>query len=300
LEIADVTFRRELTMEVIEKIKDMQAYSQDLRVEGKVIALVPTMGYLHEGHLYLMREGRKRADVLVVSVFVNPTQFGPNEDLEKYPRDFDRDREMMEEVGVDVIFHPQVDEVYPEGYQTFVTADGVSKNLCGLTRPVHFRGVATVVAKLFNCVLPHIAIFGRKDYQQLKVIERMAKDLNMDVGIIGMPIVREPDGLAMSSRNEYLKPKEKKAALCLYKAILAVRELFENGERRIGALTDKAIGVIMTENVANIDYVKLVNPETMEDLVGVVWDRALLAIAVYIGNTRLIDNTVLGEEFEKC
>lgn len=287
-------------MEIIEKVKDMQAYSQDLRVEGKVIALVPTMGYLHEGHLSLMREGRKRGDVLVASVFVNPTQFGPNEDLNKYPRNFDRDKDMMEEVGVDVIFHPQVEEVYPEGYHTYVTVDEVSRNLCGMSRPTHFRGVATVVAKLFNCVLPHIAIFGRKDYQQLKVIERMAKDLNMDVGIIGMPIVREPDGLAMSSRNEYLKPKERKAALCLYKAILAVRELFENGERRIGALTDRAIGIIMTEDLAAIDYVKLAHPETIADLVGVVWDRALLALAVNIGNTRLIDNTVLGEEFEKC
>jgi len=287
-------------MEIIEKIKDMQAYSQDLRVEGKVIAFVPTMGYLHEGHLSLMREGRKRGDVLVVSVFVNPTQFGPNEDLDKYPRNFDRDREMMEEVGVDVVFHPIVNEVYPEEYQTFVIVDEVSKNLCGLKRPDHFRGVATVVAKLFNCVLPHIAIFGRKDYQQLKVIERMVKDLNMDVGIIGMPIVREPDGLAMSSRNEYLSPKERKAALSLYNAILAVRELFENGERRIGALTDRAVGVIMTEELARIEYVKLAHPENIAELFGVVWDQALLALAVYVGKTRLIDNTVLGEEIEKC
>ena len=287
-------------MEIIEKIKDMQAYSQDLRVEGKVIALIPTMGYLHEGHLSLMREGRKRADVLVTSVFVNPTQFGPNEDLDKYPRNLERDIEMMEEVGVDVVFHPRVNEVYPEEYQTFVTVDDVSKNLCGLNRPTHFRGVATVVAKLFNCVLPHIAIFGRKDYQQLKVIERMVKELNMDVGIIGMPIVREPDGLAMSSRNEYLNPKERKAALSLYKAILAVRELFENGERRIGALTDRAVGVIMTEDLARIEYIRLAHPENIAELVGVVWDQALLALAVYVGKTRLIDNTVLGEEFEKC
>ncbi len=287
-------------MEIIERIKDMQAYSQDLRVEGKVIALVPTMGYLHEGHLSLMREGRKRGDVLVASVFINPTQFSPNEDLDKYPRNFERDRDMMEEVGVDVVFHPRANDVYPEGYQTFVTVDDVSKNLCGLTRPTHFRGVATVVAKLFNCVLPHIAIFGRKDYQQVKVIERMVRDLNMDVGIIGMPIVREPDGLAMSSRNEYLNPKERKAALSLYKAILIVRELFENGERRIGALTDRAIGVIMTEDLARIEYVKLAHPENIDELVGVVWDRALLALADYIGETRLIDTPVLGEEFENC
>jgi pantoate--beta-alanine ligase len=287
-------------MEIIEKVKDMQAYSQDLRVEGKVITFVPTMGYLHEGHLSLMKEGRKRGDVLVVSVFVNPTQFGPGEDFKQYPRDFESDNKMMESVGVDVVFYPGAEEVYPEGYQTYVTVEDVTKNLCGMSRPHHFRGVATVCAKLFNCVLPHIAIFGRKDYQQLKVIEKMVKDMNMDVGIIGMPIVREPDGLAMSSRNEYLDKKERKAALCLYNAILAVREQFENGERRVGALTDRAVGVIMDEELATIDYVKLAHPEAITDLVGVVWDRALLALAVRIGKTRLIDNTVLGEEFEKC
>lgn len=287
-------------MEIIEKVKDMQAYSQDLRVEGKVIAFVPTMGYLHEGHLSLMSEGRKRGDVLVVSVFVNPTQFGPGEDYQKYPRDLERDNKLMEGVGVDVVFYPGAEEVYPEDYQTYVTIEEMTKNLCGIFRPHHFRGVATVCAKLFNCVLPHIAIFGRKDYQQLKVIEKMVKDLNMDVGIIGMPILREPDGLAMSSRNEYLETKERKAALCLYNAILAVRELFENGERRVGALTDRAVGIIMDEELANIDYVKLAHPEAITDLVGVVWDRALLALAVYIGKTRLIDNTVLGEEFERC
>jgi pantoate--beta-alanine ligase len=287
-------------MEIIERIKDMQAYSQDLRVEGKVIAFVPTMGYLHEGHLSLMQEGRKRADVLVVSVFVNPTQFGPGEDLAAYPRDFERDKSMMEGVGVDVIFAPTVEEMYPDEYQTYVEVDEVTKSLCGATRPGHFRGVATVCAKLFHCVLPHIAIFGRKDFQQLKVIERMVKDMNMDVGIIGMPIVREPDGLAMSSRNQYLNPKERKAALCLVRAITAARELFENGERRVGALTDRAVGVIMNEEGARIDYVKLMHPESITDIVGVVWDKALLALAVYIGNTRLIDNTVLGEEFDKC
>jgi pantoate--beta-alanine ligase len=287
-------------MEIIEKVKDMQAYSQDLRVEGKVITFVPTMGYLHEGHLSLMREGRKRGDVLVVSVFVNPTQFGPGEDFKKYPRELERDNKLMEGVGVDVVFNPGAEEVYPEGYQTYVTVEEVTKNLCGISRPHHFRGVATVCAKLFNCVLPHIAIFGRKDYQQLKVIEKMVKDMNMDVGIIGMPIVREPDGLAMSSRNEYLESKERKAALCLYKAILAVREQFENGERRVGALMDRAVGIIMDEELADIDYVKLAHPEAITDLVGVVWDRALLALAVHIGKTRLIDNTVLGEEFERC
>jgi pantoate--beta-alanine ligase len=287
-------------MEIIERIKDMQAYSQDLRVEGKVIAFVPTMGYLHEGHVSLMREGRRRADVLVASVFVNPTQFGPAEDLSKYPRNFDRDREMMEEVGVDVVFAPTVEEMYPDGYQTYVDVDEVTRNLCGMSRPGHFRGVATVCTKLFHCVLPHIAIFGRKDFQQLKVIERMVKDMNMDVGIIGMPIVREPDGLAMSSRNEYLNPKERKAALCLVKAIAASRELFENGERRVGALVDRAVGVIMNEEAARIDYVRLVHIDPLNDLVGVVWDKALLALAVYVGSTRLIDNTGMGEEFEKC
>lgn len=287
-------------MQIIDRIKDMQAYSQDLRVEGKVIALVPTMGYLHDGHLSLLKEGRRRADVLVVSIFVNPTQFSPNEDFDKYPRNFERDRELMEEYKVDVVFSPKVEEMYPDGFQTYVTVEDVSQNLCGISRPHFFKGVATVCAKLFNCVLPHIAIFGRKDYQQLKVIERMVKELNMDVGIVGMPIVREPEGLAMSSRNNYLKSKERKAALCLYRSILATRELFENGERRVGSLTDKAVGMIMNEDIVRIDYVKLVQSDTITDLIGVVWDKALLAMAVYIGNIRLIDNTVLGEEFEKC
>jgi len=287
-------------MEIIEIVKDMQAYSQDLRVEGKVIAFVPTMGYLHEGHLSLMREGRKRADVLVVSIFVNPTQFGPKEDLNKYPRDLDRDIKLMDTVGVDVVFYPSAEEMYPVGYETFVNLDEVTKYLCGASRPNHFRGVSTVCAKLFNCVLPHLAIFGRKDYQQLKVIEKMVRDLNMDVGIIGMPIARESDGLAMSSRNSYLDSGERRAGLCLYKAIVGVRELFDNGERRVGALLDRAVGIIMNEELARIDYVKIAHPENLTDLIGVVWDKAMLAMAINIGNTRLIDNTVLGEDFEKC
>ena len=206
-------------MKIIRTVKEMHAYSDAFRSACKTVSFVPTMGFLHEGHLSLMREAKKRSDVLVVSIFVNPIQFGPGEDYDAYPRNFERDRELVESIGGDCIYAPEVTEMYPEGYQTSVQVDRVTKNLCGITRPAHFNGVTTVVAKLFQAVKPHLAIFGEKDFQQLIVIKRMVLDLNMDIDVIGLPIVREADGLAMSSRNKYLTPDERTAALGLSQSL---------------------------------------------------------------------------------
>jgi pantoate--beta-alanine ligase len=280
-------------MKIFNSPEEIQNYIKELKSEGKKISFVPTMGYLHEGHLSLMREAKKYGDVVVVSIFVNPTQFGPNEDLDKYPRDFKGDEAKCESVGVDIIFYPTVENMYPEEYQTYVTVEKVTKNLCGLSRPVHFRGVATVVSKLFNIVLPDFAFFGEKDFQQLVVIKRMVKDLNFPVKVVGCPIVRESDGLAMSSRNKYLSQEERKQALCLFKAIKRVKELFEKGERDSIKLTDEAKKIIEKEPLASIDYVKIVDIESMEDINGNINKNALIALAVKVGNTRLIDNCKL-------
>jgi len=281
-------------MEVIKSPSEMQQRASAWRREGKVIAFVPTMGYFHEGHLSLMREGRKRGDVLVVSIFVNPTQFGPGEDFDRYPRDMKRDLRMAEEVGVDVIFAPTVEEMYPEGYQTYVEVEKVTQHLCGLSRPGHFRGVTTVVTKLFNIVKPHVALFGQKDYQQLITIERMVKDLNMDVEIVGMPTVREEDGLAASSRNVYLSPEERKAALSLYRSLRRAEELFSEGVRESQRILEEVKGVLEAEPLVKIDYVHVCDPETLEDIEGPIGERALVAVAAKVGTTRLIDNTLLG------
>ena len=281
-------------MEVIKSPSEMQQRASAWRREGKVIAFVPTMGYFHEGHLSLMREGRKRGDVLVVSIFVNPTQFGPGEDFDRYPRDMERDLRMAEEVGVDVIFAPTVEEMYPEGYQTYVEVEKVTQHLCGLSRPGHFRGVTTVVTKLFNIVKPHVALFGQKDYQQLITIERMVKDLNMDVEIVGMPTVREEDGLAASSRNVYLSPEERKAALSLYRSLRRAEELFSEGVRESQRILEEVKKVLEAEPLVKIDYVHVCDPETLEDIEGPIGERALVAVAAKVGTTRLIDNTLLG------
>ncbi len=282
-------------MEVIREVKKMQAFSDDIRKEGKRIGFVPTMGYLHEGHLTLMDKAKELSDVLVISIFVNPIQFGPQEDLKQYPRDFERDKKLAYERGVDVIFYPKEEEMYDKDFQTYVEVQKVTKNLCGLSRPGHFRGVATVVAKLFNIVKPHIAVFGKKDYQQLVTIKRMVKDLNFDIEIVGVDTVREEDGLAMSSRNEYLNEKERKAALCLYSSIKEVKRLYERGERTSKVLIKRAKEIIEAEPLAKIDYVKICDPETIEDI-DKIEDKGLFALAVKIGKARLIDNTVLGEE----
>jgi pantoate--beta-alanine ligase len=282
-------------MKIINSIVHMQALAIAPERDGRKIAFVPTMGYLHEGHASLLREGRKRADVLVLSIFVNPIQFGKNEDLERYPKDMERDCQIAEACGVDIVFIPTAAEMYPSGFQTGVIVREISLPLCGASRPGHFDGVATVVAKLFNIVRPDLALFGTKDYQQLAVIRRMTADLNMPVEIVGMPIVREADGVAMSSRNAYLSPLERQSALCLIQAIRRARELFAGGERSIAVLMKEARVVIEQEAAAVIDYIEFRDGATLQEL-DVADDSTLLALAVKIGQTRLIDNTVLGEE----
>ncbi len=282
-------------MKVIESIHEMKKASQALRAEGKKISFVPTMGYLHQGHLSLMKKGKEIGDILVVSIFVNPTQFGRGEDLERYPRDFERDKRMCEGESVDILFVPDAREIYPDGYQTSVEVEGVTKNLCGTSRPGHFRGVATVVTKLFNIVMPHYAIFGEKDFQQLVTIKRLALDLDMDLDVIGMPIVREPDGLAMSSRNSYLSQEERGAARSIYRALQRAKEVFDEGERSAVAILNEARRVVEITPLIEPEYVKLVNVRTMED-VERVDNETLLAMAVKIGKTRLIDNILLREK----
>ena len=279
-------------MEVIAGLKEMQRRSGQISQEGKTIAFVPTMGYLHEGHLSLMREGRKKSNVLIISIFVNPTQFGPGEDFERYPRDMKRDLKLIHDIGVDIVFTPSVQEMYPTGFQTAVEVAEVTKNFCGISRPHHFRGVTTVVAKLFNIVKPHCALFGQKDYQQLITIKRMVEDLNMDIEIIGLPTVREPDGLAMSSRNTYLSPQGRKAARSLYRSLLKADELFQQGEKNAAAILREVREIIEAEKVTQIDYTTICDPHTLEDIEQIE-DEALIALAVKIGKTRLIDNLML-------
>ncbi len=279
-------------MKIIRTVKEMQAYSESLRNGGKKISFVPTMGFLHEGHLSLMRAGNEIADILVVSIFVNPIQFGPGEDYEDYPRNFEQDQEMVSSSGGDCIYAPVVSEMYPEGYQTSVQVEKVTKNLCGITRPTHFNGVTTVVAKLFNAVKPHLAIFGEKDFQQLAVINRMVLDLNMDIEVIGMPIVREKDGLAMSSRNKYLTPDERKEALCLSQSLFEVKKMFEAGERNAAVLIDFARGKISSGGTGKIDYIKICDVMNVEDC-SVIENDSVMALAVYFNKARLIDNIVL-------
>ena len=281
-------------MKVIREVAAMQRWAEQSRLQGKRIALVPTMGYLHEGHLSLMREGRKRADLVVVSLFVNPTQFGPQEDLDAYPRDFDRDEKLMREAGVDVVFYPGEQEIYPQGYLTYVTVERITCNLCGASRPVHFRGVATVVAKLFNIVKPQVALFGDKDFQQRVVIQTMARDLNFDVEVLGCPTVREPGGLAMSSRNAYLSPEERQEALALKRSLDQARTLFAQGERDAGRIIGKVRGVLAAQPLIQIDYVKICDTNTLEN-VETIGQEAVLALAVFLGKTRLLDNCVLAE-----
>jgi len=279
-------------MQTIISIKEMQAFSERARRKGKIIAFVPTMGFLHQGHLSLMKEGRRRADLLVISIFVNPTQFGIGEDYEDYPRDMERDQKLAREEGVDVIFAPTVAEMYPSYYQTYVKVEEVTKNLCGISRPDHFRGVTTVVCKLFNIVKPHIAIFGEKDFQQLVAIRQMVSDLNLDIEIVGMPIYREEDGLAMSSRNKYLNPDERRAALCLFNCLKKASALFEQGKREAGEILKEARKIIEAEKFAQIDYVKICDTKTLRNIEQIERE-AVLALAVKIGKARLIDNIVL-------
>ena len=279
-------------MEIVSAIREMCSISDELRKGGKTIVLVPTMGYFHEGHLSLMGEGRKRGDVLVVSLFVNPTQFGEGEDYEVYPRDFSRDKSLAEGTGVDILFVPTMEEMYPEGYQTFVEVERLTESMEGRFRPTHFRGVTTVVTKLFNIVRPHIAIFGEKDFQQLVVIRRMIEDLNMGVEIIGMPILRERDGLAMSSRNQYLTPDQRKAALSLNHSLQKAFQLFRSGERNPRRIIDAVKRVIKVEGEVTIDYVEIRDARTLEEI-EIIEDQAIIALAAKVGKVRLIDNVIL-------
>jgi pantoate--beta-alanine ligase len=279
-------------MQIIERIEKMRGWSAAERRQQRTIVLVPTMGFLHEGHLALVRDGRKRGSRLVVSIFVNPTQFAPHEDWSTYPRDFARDQELLEKEGVDVVFHPSVAEMYPGGYQTRVQVEELGARLCGAFRPGHFAAVATVVAKLFNIVEPDTAIFGRKDYQQLLVVQRMARDLSLAVEILGHPIVREADGLAMSSRNSYLNPGERRAALCLSRSLNRAQCLVNNGERRTEVILARIRGEIIAEPLARLEYASVSDPETLVELKELN-GSALLALAVWVGKARLIDNTVL-------
>lgn len=279
-------------IEVIREPSEMRARAEDLRRDGRRICVVPTMGYLHEGHLSLLRAGRARCDVLVVTIFVNPSQFGPNEDLARYPRDEQGDLEKARACGADIAFCPDTAHMYPAGYQTYVTVEEVSKPMCGASRPGHFRGVATVVAKLLNATLPHVAIFGQKDYQQLALVRRMCADLDFGVEIVGAPTVREPDGLAMSSRNVYLSERERAQAVCLSQGLRAANERFVSGARHAETLLACAQAPIEASSLARVDYIQLRDAETLEPIDSVE-APAVLAMAVFFGNTRLIDNVLL-------
>ena len=280
-------------MKIVGTVKEVREQVKEWKKQGLSVGFVPTMGYLHEGHKSLMEAARKDNDKVVVSIFVNPMQFGPTEDLATYPRDLDHDAALCESVGVDLIFHPEAEEMYEKDFCSFVDMTGLTEGLCGKTRPIHFRGVCTVVNKLFNIVTPDHAYFGQKDGQQLAVIKRMVRDLNMDIEIVGCPIVREEDGLAKSSRNTYLSPEERKAALILSKTVALGKELAKT-EKDANKVVEAMKENIKTEPLAKIDYVEAVDALSMapvEKLEG----TCMLAMAVYIGKTRLIDNTLINE-----
>lgn len=279
-------------MQIIETVYAMRDWSERERREGRRIALVPTMGFLHEGHLSLVRDAKKRADRVVVSIFINPTQFAPGEDFATYPRDFERDCQLLETEKTDIVFHPALAAMYPDGAETYVEVEKLSRPLCGATRPGHFRGVATAVAKLFNVIRPHMAIFGQKDYQQLQVIRKMVRDLSMEVEILGHPIVREADGLAMSSRNAYLTPDERRAAVCLSRSLCKAERLARRGETSAQSLLSLVRAELAKEPLAHVEYVKLCDSETLIDI-ETIHRTALLALAVRFGKARLIDNRVL-------
>jgi pantoate--beta-alanine ligase len=280
-------------MRLCHSIDEVRAASRTGRREGKSLGLVPTMGALHEGHLSLVRAAKAQCDLVVVSIFVNPLQFGPNEDLAKYPRNFDRDRELVAKEGVDFIFAPRVEEMYPAGAVTYVTVEGLSDKLCGRSRSGHFRGVTTVVSKLFNIVEPDRAFFGQKDAAQSTIIRRMVRDLNIPVRVVVCPIVREPDGLAMSSRNAYLDAGQRKSALLLYRSLAAIQERFDQGERKAHVLIDAGKRTIAHEPLVRLDYIEIVDPGTLEP-VDDLSRGGLAAVAAFVGNVRLIDNFVLG------
>jgi pantoate--beta-alanine ligase len=280
-------------MQVITTGKEMQAFSKKIRLEGKTIGFVPTMGALHEGHLSLVRRSVKDNDTTLVSIFINPTQFGPNEDFNRYPKDHKGDMEKLSSMNVDAVFLPDVAEIYPKGYSTFVYIGGIGGILCGASRPDHFNGVATVVTKLFNTVMPDRAYFGQKDYQQTVVIRKMVRELCFDIDIIVCPVVREADGLALSSRNAYLSDEERKAAVIINKALEYGRELMMSGrEQQTSSIKNKITALIQSEPLAVIEYIEVVGPHYLENIEEVK-TPAVIILAVKIGNTRLIDNIIV-------
>ncbi len=278
-------------MKVIKTIEQMQFFSQHGKKLGKTIGLVPTMGYLHSGHISLIKRARKDTGIVVVSIYVNPTQFGPGEDYKRYPRDLERDRELAKAAGTDVLFVPSNKEIYPDGYSTYIMVEELSEKLCGISRPIHFRGVTTIVAKLFNIVKPTRTYFGWKDAQQLIIIKKMVSDLNIDVKVIGLPTVREKDGLAVSSRNKYLTKKEREIAPVLYQALVQVKRMVNSGESNSAKVLKEVKNLIKAKKI-KIDYLKAVNLMSLKD-VKKLKKKTLIAVAAWIGKTRLIDNMLI-------
>jgi pantoate--beta-alanine ligase len=276
-------------MKIIRKIKEQQKYSSHMKNSDKKIGFVPTMGFLHEGHLSVINKAKEISDKIVVSIFVNPTQFGKGEDLDKYPRDEKRDQELLAEKEVDIVFIPDEKEMYPEEFLTFCQVHELSKQHCGKSRPGHFKGVTTVVLKLFNIIQPDIAIFGEKDYQQYVIIKKMTEDLNLPINIIASPIVREKDGLAMSSRNKYLNNEQRKEATVLYEALTLAKNLIKEGNHEVSLLLREMSNLIKLKKTARIDYINFTNPETLRNVQKIEKPTRIL-MAVWIGNTRLIDN----------
>jgi pantoate--beta-alanine ligase len=281
-------------MRICESVEQLRK-ARILMREGRRVGLVPTMGALHEGHLSLVRAAREQCDSVIVSIFVNPLQFGPNEDLGKYPRTFERDCKLLEREKVDIVFAPSVDDMYPKNAVTYVMVEGMSEKLCGRSRPGHFRGVTTVVAKLFHIVEPELAFFGQKDAAQCAIIRRMVRDLNFPVEVVVCPIVRESDGLAMSSRNAYLSPQERKSALVLQRALGEVKKGFDQGERGASKLVGAGEQVLSQEPGARLDYLEIVDPDTL-DSIEAIQETGLAAVAASVGNTRLIDNILLSRK----
>lgn len=279
-------------MRVVKKIKEMQKIADRLRKEGKIIGFVPTMGYLHEGHLSLVRIAKRKSNVCVVSIFVNPLQFGPKEDYHTYPRDFKRDKKLLTDLGVDILFYPSEKEIYPEPCLTSVQVKKLSEGLCGRVRPGHFEGVATIVTKLFNIVKPHIAVFGQKDYQQAIIIKKMVKDLNFDIKIVVAPTIREKDGLACSSRNIYLNEKERKEAPVLYQSLRLAKKMIKEGERNPERIIKEMKKFITTKSSGKIDYIEIVDAKTLEP-VKKISGKVCIALAVFFGKARLIDNLLV-------
>jgi pantoate--beta-alanine ligase len=287
-----VCLLRLITMQIFKTIQQMRDSSRTVRLSGKRVSFVPTMGALHKGHLSLVRAAKAQSSIVAASIFVNPLQFGPTEDLAKYPRTFERDCELLEKDGVSFLFAPSVTEMYPQKSITYVDVEGLSGKLCGRSRPGHFRGVSTVVAKLFNIVEPDVAFFGQKDAAQLAIIRRMVRDLNIPVEIVACPIVREADGLAMSSRNAYLDEQQRKSALALYRSLQHVKSIFEQGESNSAKLIAAGKQILSQDPAIQFDYLEVVNPDTL-DPVEEIRGKTLVAVAGFLGTTRLIDNILL-------